>query len=590
MRARVQYVIDQHLRSVEDVYGKLLIPNDLRDTLAREREYCIAAVEADPTPNKRYLAWLLRVHWRPGAPNGRRWGLPEEDLYRYTELLQAFDRNKHRLPIEKRDINRYRGEHDLLEVVGGFIAAEEDLSSNAEKRQARAQAYEEAIVHLDEEDWKLVEPLSKFSSMWWGRGTRWCTAAKRHNAFDSYTGEKGRLFIVLHPDGTRFQFHLPSLSLMDASDRRAKGEVAFHGAPEALRLSVTDLLVDSTERLNIHARLQKLERLEAFMPGMTDHPIVERVRAEGRRKAEEESPVFVDDVEGWTIQQLPSAFALYWYLKHEGGMKPDWEAHRLNEDDPHIWRVAVGGKSLIVQLGILFDAFENAQDRERMAAPRPLASRSGWHDEVDNALDPTVGRGRFLTDWSSDFERLKWRMRTAPQEVRDWYVSLFPTDPFYEEDRRRVARTLIPLSLIAPYWMAPEWVRPYWTQERIPGDVRYWRHRSDPDYPSDAELRPIKAECDDGTVELVSTQGLRRLSGIVRFENGDVEIVGDTEIDEFFDDPRHDPLPQKPRYDAKKLLAHVAVAKRRGLITQSMFMLQLGAGRALKPTFDGPAY
>ena len=164
---------------------------------------------ADPTRTGACTQWLIRL-----AIAGR---LPVEDLPKARETLEAFQTYKRRLPADARDLGRYDTLGAVWTTVEPFVRENAPPSANAEERRERVVVRAETIFFLEEDGWTVVAPTTERASCWWGRGTRWCTAAKNDNMFDHYNAQ-GPLVIFVRPDGAKFQFHAPSEQFMNAAD------------------------------------------------------------------------------------------------------------------------------------------------------------------------------------------------------------------------------------------------------------------------------------------------------------------------------------------------------------------------------------
>jgi hypothetical protein len=161
-------------------------------------------VDADPTINKIYTQWLIQTYLSDG--------FRLEDLQRAKETLETFHRNKKKLPLDARDINHYKREGHLWEAVKAFSAPESIESSRKSKRlEDERRAYAESHVIRDDPDgFKVIVPLTERASCWWGRGTRWCTAARKNNRFDLYH-KKGPLIIIVLPGGQKLQMFVSEI-------------------------------------------------------------------------------------------------------------------------------------------------------------------------------------------------------------------------------------------------------------------------------------------------------------------------------------------------------------------------------------------
>jgi len=184
-------------------------------------------IEADPTPNKIYLDWIINSYILGGIR------LYEDVISRVRPALEDFEYLKEAgylttgdKPWEnERDINNYcglrgckkkkfeqRGLEELLEKY------KEALESRQEKLKENEQIRKDTEIVFSNHEVTVYYPKIEESSCYYGQGTRWCTAATRaENMFDEYNN-KGPLYIIIGRDGKKYQMHVETLSLMDAED------------------------------------------------------------------------------------------------------------------------------------------------------------------------------------------------------------------------------------------------------------------------------------------------------------------------------------------------------------------------------------
>lgn len=175
------------------------------------RQRLLRLIAYDPTPNKKYLQWIIRQ-----LLDGRIIG---EDLYKAHDALAVFDRAKGRM--EKRDINQYADYRELEDAVEPFALGEVEVSSGAEKDAYARKMQKESRTVYDSPTIKITVPLTKEASCYFGRNTKWCTAARddAFNEFVSYNA-RGPLYIVLDKkSNTRWQMHFDSNQFMNERDR-----------------------------------------------------------------------------------------------------------------------------------------------------------------------------------------------------------------------------------------------------------------------------------------------------------------------------------------------------------------------------------
>jgi hypothetical protein len=220
-----------------EMHGHLLAEALRRDTSAEAREVeklpekqiparlvSLIMQKADPTQNKGMTAWLVGQYGQ-----GK---LRLEDLGTASETLMMFRRYAARLEPSQRDLGRYQNLAAVWEAVIGFANEEErHLSGKAQKALDRDKAYAESrILRQDPDGFTIAVPLTEFAAKWWGRGTRWCTAAEKHNAFLEYHKQAPLIVMVLPWLGAKGKVQFWSTKdeaqFMDAADEPVS-EVLF---------------------------------------------------------------------------------------------------------------------------------------------------------------------------------------------------------------------------------------------------------------------------------------------------------------------------------------------------------------------------
>lgn len=178
-----------------------------------------AIIQADPTwksdkPDKmgKFGKWILNLY--------KKNLVKVEDLYKVKEDLTLFVKYYNR--IEDKDINHYQDTHSLASAVEPFREAqdkgEEMATSNSDEvRKAKAGAKK---VYEDGQ-WLVLNPTTKEAAIYYGKNTRWCTAAtSSNNMFDQYNDE-GPLYIIIDKaKNVKYQFHFESGQYMDEKDKQ----------------------------------------------------------------------------------------------------------------------------------------------------------------------------------------------------------------------------------------------------------------------------------------------------------------------------------------------------------------------------------
>ena len=171
-----------------------------------------AAVAADPTSYNQgkvvkvgnFVKWILKLYQNNAWKSG--------DRYETKDLLSKFIKYKSKLPIEKRDINRYNSIHNLYSLI-------QTLEGQGVKTQSDVKRDGAEVVYEDSE-WKIVIPHTEEASCIYGAHTRWCTAGRTRNMFEYYNDE-GPLYININKQtGDKYQFHFESEQFMDAEDEK----------------------------------------------------------------------------------------------------------------------------------------------------------------------------------------------------------------------------------------------------------------------------------------------------------------------------------------------------------------------------------
>lgn len=206
--------------------------------------------DADPTPNKEYVQWILGLYTRvlkdrtpktdfmqPENQMGGFAYLFFEDLVKLPDSLRYFHKVKGSkiLTLEQKDIYGYHSINDFIETV--FLSQKDDptLATNptdvlSAKELEQLTTKNAEIVHQDP-DWIIVHTIKKVANETFGEQTVWCTAGTRYSSmFDNYNKD-GHLFILVKNKvgasshlktnpGNRLQFHFESDQYRDVTNRQ----------------------------------------------------------------------------------------------------------------------------------------------------------------------------------------------------------------------------------------------------------------------------------------------------------------------------------------------------------------------------------
>lgn len=163
---------------------------------------------ADPTKNKEYVQALAKLY-----SNG---GLKMEDVTStLADYLTKFHKLKQKkiIPAPRNDFMRYSSVGDFMSVVDEYPEPEDN--KNVDKGSSD--------VYYEDQDLRILVPKDREAACYYGKGTKWCTAATNNNMYDYYA-KKEQLYIILlkkpKHTGEKYQFHFATKQFMDESDRR----------------------------------------------------------------------------------------------------------------------------------------------------------------------------------------------------------------------------------------------------------------------------------------------------------------------------------------------------------------------------------
>jgi len=179
------------------IADRLLSDHSVTD-YPRPESILVLIENADPSPNGQYSLWILQ-NWLRG---NIRYLL--EDSARVRAALTILFTKKAKIVNAGHnvDINKYT--FSELETLTDQFS---DTKTGKEVRREDAErAQKESEIMYDGPEGKLVVPKSEFASCFWGRGTKWCTAAtSSKNYFEQYAHD-GKIYIWIAQDGTKYQF------------------------------------------------------------------------------------------------------------------------------------------------------------------------------------------------------------------------------------------------------------------------------------------------------------------------------------------------------------------------------------------------
>lgn len=161
----------------------LLVEGRVEDAKTKHPElgdWIDAVAKADPSGNQKYLSWAVKQKL-DNSDNGAE-HVPATDM---AIVLAQF--HKRASLFVKKDINSYSyKELRLVAQQGGNS-----------KRQERKFAKGNADVLHEDDRWLVVYPRDRSSACFYGKGTKWCVAAAKDNAYHGYGMDNTFVYYVI---------------------------------------------------------------------------------------------------------------------------------------------------------------------------------------------------------------------------------------------------------------------------------------------------------------------------------------------------------------------------------------------------------
>lgn len=203
------------IEAIIEKYGEQLerkVERDNRDPDMPVRLLLDKMMEVDPTKNSAYLNWIIREY----LANRIRF---VEDLNKVSPLLVRFEELKRVIDPSERDIMKMN-----FDQLWDFIQYKKDTETTTKNEKKRGIEQEfidkgEVKILRNDKDVKIVIPKSERASCYYGRNTRWCTAATdSENMFDNYNNNGDLIIVLLKKYNERYQLHFNEDMFMDERD------------------------------------------------------------------------------------------------------------------------------------------------------------------------------------------------------------------------------------------------------------------------------------------------------------------------------------------------------------------------------------
>jgi hypothetical protein len=162
--------------------------------------------QGDPTPHKEYAQWIASRYITGDTKLEDIGSTLQEYLYKFNVL-----KRKKMLKPPANDINRYPSFSNFMDNMDEYELPEDEVVNKGEATEV----YRDAEV-------RIIVPEDQTAACYYGRGTRWCTAATRGTNYYGHYARQGPLYILIPTpaqyEGEKYQLHFPSEQFMDEND------------------------------------------------------------------------------------------------------------------------------------------------------------------------------------------------------------------------------------------------------------------------------------------------------------------------------------------------------------------------------------
>ena len=216
-RSILEALSDQAVRITLEKFGPDIerkLQEDPNSQLSAESLLRWIADDVDPTVNSKYTRWI----WSTWLKGGIRF---VEDMSKLTDPLERYAKlcQSQKIPVEKRDIQQFKSLDEFLDFMDQYSETKTKNEVKSNEEQALLDSNQAQIFYNDA-NVKIVIPLTKQAAIFYGKNTRWCTSAIRHNYFKEYTRAGAKLYIILLKKlNKRYQFSFKHCQFMDEQDK-----------------------------------------------------------------------------------------------------------------------------------------------------------------------------------------------------------------------------------------------------------------------------------------------------------------------------------------------------------------------------------
>jgi hypothetical protein len=181
------------------------------------------------TENKDLIDFVMQLYLtgRMGVPNSI------ENIGRLIENANKFKvlkQNRENDGLSLKDFPSLSALEEFIDDKQGVFQKIEEKrlkrsTTSAVQKRLREEGEDDVEVVLETPNYMVYRPTTEAGSKFYGRETRWCTAAKEHNMFCHYN-EDGNLYIIQSKSNPndKTQFHPNTMQFMNPQDVKVSAE------------------------------------------------------------------------------------------------------------------------------------------------------------------------------------------------------------------------------------------------------------------------------------------------------------------------------------------------------------------------------
>lgn len=252
--------------------------------------------EGDPTPHKEYSQWVAARYITGDTQMEDVGSTLREYLYKFNVL-----KRKKMLKPPANDINKYNSFGNFMDNMDQYALPEDEVVNKGKSTEVYRSA-----------DVRVIVPEDEPAACYYGRGTRWCTAATQGNNYYNHYSRQGPLYILLpqHPkyDGEKYQLHFPSDQFMDEEDEQVD--------------SLSELLSRFDLVRFFKQQEPEIKEYIAFADDSVLVPLLKRIKEIGMELFYDEVTAWEDQDDSWHSWRHEQAFERG-YVTDDGDV--DWD-------------------------------------------------------------------------------------------------------------------------------------------------------------------------------------------------------------------------------------------------------------------------